>query len=183
MRIVWKLIGDRLGEIYRSMKKSSTIFPGQASATFSRTKLERWRPPAADLTPWTSSSISPRPRKLHMLKTRSHRSSNNSSSNSSRNSLWTHLPKAANEATGHPSPSQPTPPVAASPANREQTSTANHAGEDNCQAYRQHHGSQQKSSKSDVLPATAYDADLRTIRRASALNTHEEVTHHSRTRY
>jgi len=117
-----------------------------------------------------------------MLKTSSHSSSNNSS-NSGRNSLQTHLPKAANEATGHPSPSQPTPPAAASPANREQTNTANQAAEDNRQAYRQHHRSQPKSSKSDVLAANAYDADLRTIRRASALNTHEEVTNHSRTRH
>jgi len=183
MRIMWKLIGDRLGGIYRSMKKSSTILPGQASATLSRTKLDRWRPPAPDLTPWTSSSIWPWPRKLHMLKTRSHSSSINSSSNSSRHSLRTHLPKVADEAPGHLSPSQPTPLAAASPGNREQTNTANQAAEDNCHAYRQHHGSQRESSKSDILPANAYDSDLWTIRRASALNTHEEVTHHSRTRH
>ena len=91
-----------------------------------------------------------------MSKTRSHSSSNNSSRKSQR----THLPKAANEATGHPSPSQPTPPAAASPANREQTNTANQAAEDNRQAYRQHHGSQRKSSKADVPPANAYDVDL-----------------------
>jgi len=117
-----------------------------------------------------------------MSKTRSHSSSNNSSSiNSSRNSLWTRHPEAANEAIGHPSPSQPTPP-AANPANRDQTDTANQAAEVNPHAYRQHHGSQRKSSKADILPANAYDADLQTKRRASALNTHEEVTHHSRAR-
>ena len=51
----------------------------------------------------------------------------------------------------HPSPSQPTPPVAANPANRDQTDMANQAAENNCQAYRQHHnGYQRKSSKADV---------------------------------
>ena len=165
------------------MKKSSTILPGQDSSTLSRTKLNRGRPLAADLTPWTNSSTRPRPRKFHMSKTRSYISNNSSSNNSSRNSLWTPLAKAANEATGHPSTSQPTPPVAANPANRDQTDTANPAVEDNRTASRQHHGSQQQSSKADVPPANAYDADLRTTRRASALNTHEEVTNHSRTRH
>jgi len=68
MQIVWKLIGDRLGGIYRSMKKSSTILPGQASATVSRTKLDRWCQTAADLTPWPSSAIRPRHWKLDMSK-------------------------------------------------------------------------------------------------------------------
>jgi hypothetical protein len=118
-----------------------------------------------------------------MSKTRIHSSSNNSSSNNScRNSLRTHLPKAVHEAIAHPSPSHPTPPAANS-ANRDQTETANQAAEDNRQAYRQHHVSQRKSSKAEVLPANAYDADLRTTRRASALNTHKEVTHHNRTRH
>jgi len=181
MQIVWKRIGDRLGGIYRSTKKSSTILPGQASATLWRTMLDRWRPPAADLAPWPDSSIRRRPLKLHMSNTRSHSSSNSSSNNSSRNSIRTRLPKAANEATSHPSPRQPTPP-AANPANRNRRGTANQVVEDNHQAYRQHHGSQRKSLKADVLPANAYYADLRTTRRASALHTHEEVTQHSRTR-
>jgi len=184
MRIMWKLIGHRLDGMYRSMKKSSTILPGQASATLSLTKLDQWCPPAEDLIPWINSSIRLRPRKLHMSKTSSHSSSNNSSSNnSSRNSLQTHLPKAANKDTGHPSLSQPTPLAAAYPANQEQTNMANQAAEDHRQAHRQHHGSQEKSSKADVLPADAYDADIRTTRRASALNTHEDVTHCSRTRH
>jgi len=180
MRIIWKLIGDRLGRIYRSTKKSSTILPGQASATLSRTKLDRWRPPAADFTPWTTPLIRPRRRKLHMSNTRSHSGSNNSSNNSSSNSLRTRLPKAANEAIGHPSASQPTPPAAANLANRDQTDTAIQVAEDNRQAYHQHHGSQRKSAKAEVQPANAYDADLRTTRRTSAPNTHE-VTHRSRT--
>jgi len=135
------------------------------------------------MTPWTNCSTRPRPRKLHMSKTRSHNSNHSSSNNSSRNSLRTRLPTAANEATGHPSPSQPTPPAAADPANQDQTDTANPAAEDNRQAYPQHHGSQRKSWKANVVPANAYDADLGTKRRASALNTHEEVTHNSRTRH
>jgi len=118
-----------------------------------------------------------------MSQTRTNSSSNNSSNNSSRNSLRTRLPKAANEAIGHPSPSLPTPLAAANPANQDQTETANQAAEVNCQAYRQHHGSQRKSSKADILPANAYNADLRTTRRASALNTHKVVTHRSRTRH
>jgi len=117
-----------------------------------------------------------------MSKTRSDSSSNNSSNNSSRNSLPTRLPKVANEDVGRPSPSQPTLP-AANPGNRDQTDTANQVAEDNRQAYHQHHGSQRESSKADVLPANAYDADLRTRRRPSALNTHEEVTHRRRTRH
>ena len=164
MRIVSKLIGDRLGGIYRSLKKSSMILPGQASATLSRIKLDQWCPLVADLTPWTNSLIRPWPRKLHMSKTRSHSSSNNSSNISSRNSLRTRLPKAANEAIGHPSQSQPTPPAAAIPANRDETDTANQAAEDNCHVYHQHDGSQPKSFKADVLLANAYDADLRTTR-------------------
>jgi hypothetical protein len=95
-----------------------------------------------------------------MSKTRSHSSGNHSSNNSSRNSLRTHHPKAANEATSHPSPSQPISPAAANPANRDQTDKASPAAEDNRQAYRQHHGSQLKSSKADGLQANAYDADL-----------------------
>ena len=39
------------------------------------------------------------------------------------------------------------------------------------------------SSNAYFLPANASDADLQTTRRASALNTHEEVTHHGRTRH
>jgi len=117
-----------------------------------------------------------------MSKTRRDSSSTNSSSNSSRNSLWTHLPKAANEATGHPSLSQPTPPVA-NPPNQDQTDTASQVAEDNQQACHQHHGSQEKSSKANVLLASAYDADVRTTRQRSALNAHEEVTHRSRTRH
>jgi hypothetical protein len=119
---------------------------------------------------------------LHMSKTTNHSSSNSSSIISSRNSLRTDLPKAANEATSSSSPGQPTPP-AANPANRDQTDTANQAAEDKHQVYHQHHGSQWKSSKADSLPAYASDADLQTTRRASALNTHEEVTHHTRTRH
>jgi len=68
-------------------------------------------------------------------------------------------------------------------AEPDQTDTANQVVKDNRQAYRQHHGSQRKSSKADILPANAYDADLGTTRRASALNPHEEETHHSRTRH
>jgi len=181
MRIVWKLIGDRLGEIYRSMKKSSTILPWQASTTLWRTKLNWWLPPAEDMATGTNSSIRPRPGNLHMSETNSH-SSNHSSNNRSRNSLPTRPPKAANEATGQPSPSQPTP-AAANQAYRGQTNTANQAVEHNHPAYRQHHGSQRRSSKADVLPAYAYDADLRTIRPVSALNTYQEVTHCSRTRH
>ena len=97
MRIVSKLIGHRLGGICRSTKKASTILPGKASATLSRSKLDQDRPPEADLTTWTNYSISPRPRKLHMSKRKSHSSRNNSSNNCSRNSLRAHLPKAANE--------------------------------------------------------------------------------------
>jgi len=37
--------------------------------------------------------------------------------------------------------------------------------------------------KANVQLANAYEADRRNIRPASALNTHEEVTHHSRTRH
>ena len=58
----------------------------------------------------------------------------------------------------------------------------NQAAEDNRQAYCQHHGSRRKSSKADILLANAYNVDHRTTRRGSALNTHEEVTHRSRTR-
>jgi len=187
MQIVWKPIGDRMGVINRGMNKSSTILPGQAFATLSKTMLDKWRPPEVDLTPWTNSSIRPWPRRLHMSKTWSHSSSNNSSNNnssnnnSSRNSLQTRLPKAANEATGHPSLSQPTPLVAANPVNQDQTDTANQAAEDNRQAYCQHHGLQRKILMADILPANAYNADLGTVRRASALNTHEEVTHNGRT--
>jgi hypothetical protein len=125
------------------------------------------------------------PRKLHMSKTRTHSSSTNSSSNnSSRNSLRTWLPKAANAAIGHPSLRQPTPLAAAHPASWDQTKTANQAAEDNRQAYCNDHGSQQKSSKADHLPANDYNADLRTTSRASAHNTHEEVTYRdSRTRH
>jgi len=88
-----------------------------------------------------------------------------------------------NEAIGQPSPGQPTPPAAANQANRDQTDTANQAAEVNRQAHGQHHGSQRTSSKADVQPANSYDADLQSTRRAAALNTHEEVTHHSRTRH
>jgi len=173
----------QLGGIYTSMKKSSTIMPGQVSATLSRTKLDQWRPPGADLTPWTKSSIWQRPRKSHMSKTGSGSSSSNSSRNTSRNSLRTRHPKAANEATGHPSLSHLTP-KAANPANQDETNTANQVAKDNRPAYRQHHGSQQKSSKANVLAVNAHDADLRTRRWASSLNTHEEVTHRkSRTRH
>jgi len=104
--------------------------PGQASATLSRTKLDQWCPPAADLTPWTKSSIWQRPRKSHMSKTSSHSSSSNSSRNTSRNSLRTRHPKAANEATGHPSLSQPTT-KGANPANQDETNTANQVANDN----------------------------------------------------
>ena len=86
-----------------------------------------------------------------MSKIRSHSSCNNSGRNSSRNSLWTRLPKVANEATGHASLSQLTPPAAANPANGEQTDWANQVAEDYRQAYRQHNGSQRKSLKADVL--------------------------------
>jgi hypothetical protein len=58
---------------------------------------------------------------------------------------------------------QPTPP-AANPASRDQPDTPNQAAEDNCQAYCQHHRSQRKFSKANVLPANANNADLRTIR-------------------
>jgi len=119
---------------------------------------------------------------LPMSKTRNHSGRNSGSITSSRNSLHTHLPKAACEATSHPSPGQLTPP-AANPANRDQTATANQAAEDNRQVYRQHNGFQLKCLKADALPAYAYNTDLRTTRRASALNTHQEVTHHSRTRH
>jgi len=174
MRIVWKLIGDRLGGIYRSTKKFSTILPWQASPTLSTTKRDHWRQPAADSTPWTNFSIRPPPWKLHMSKTRSHSSSNNSSSNNSKkNSLRTRLTKPANEAIAHPSPSQHTSPAAANPANRNRTDMPNHAAEDNCQACRQHHGSQWKCSKANVLPANAHNAEFWTRRRASALNPHE----------
>jgi len=119
-----------------------------------------------------------------MSKTKGHSSSNNSSSNnSSKNSLRTRLPKAANEAIGHPSASQPTSPAAANAGNRDQTDTATHAAEDNAEAYHQHHGSPRESSIANILPANAYDAHFRTTRRASGLNTHEEVTHRSRTRH
>jgi len=181
MRIMWKLIGDRLGGIYGRIKMFSTILPGPASATLSTTMLDQWRLPAAYLTSWMNSLIQPRPRKLHMSKTRSHSSSNSSSSNSSRNSLRTCLPKVANEATGHLSLSQPTPLAAANPANRDQTYTASQVVGDNRQVYRQYHGSQRQSSKADILPTNAYNADLETTRQDSSLNTHEEVTHHSRT--
>jgi len=185
MVIVWKLIGDRLGGIFKSMKKSSTILPGQASGTLSRTYLDWWRPPAEDLTPWMNSLTRLWPLKLHMSKTRCQSSRNNNrSSNSSSNSLRTRLPKAASEGTGHPSLSQPTPPAVPNPANRDQTDTAIQAAEDNCQAYHHHHGSQRISSNANDLPANAYDADLRTKRRASALYTHDEVMHrNSRTRH
>jgi len=126
----------------------------------------------------------PRPRKLHMSQTRSHCSSiESSSNNSSRNSLRTPLPKVANEATGNPSVSQPTPPGAANPANRDEIHKINLTAQVNRQAYRQQHRSQKKSSKDDVPPAYAFDADGRTTRPASDLDTHEQVTHHSRTRH
>jgi len=88
-------------------------------------------------------SIRPRPRKLHMSKTRSHSRTKNSCNNSTTNSLRTRLPNAAKEAIGHPSPSQPTPQAAANPGNQDQTDRANQAAEDTGQAHRQHHGSQQ----------------------------------------
>jgi len=133
MRIVWKLIGDRLGGIYRSMKTSSMTLPGQASTTLSRTKLNHWYPAAWELTHFTRSSIRPRPSKLHMLKSLRHSSSNPSTSNSSRNSLRTRLPKAATEVTGHPSLSQRTP-QPANPANRDPTNTVNPAAVQNRQS-------------------------------------------------
>jgi len=145
MWIVWKQIGDRLGGIYRSTKKSSTISPGQASTTLTRTQLDQSRPPRVDLTLSTNSSISLRHRILHLLKTRSNTSSNNSSCNSGKNSLWTRLPKAADEAIGHSYQSKPTPPVAPNPPKRHQPAKGNQAAEDNYQAYHQHHESQWKS--------------------------------------
>jgi len=84
---------------------------------------------------------------------------------------------AANEATGDPSLSKSTPPAPANPANWDQTEMANQPVVNNCQPYRQHHGSQKKSSKADGLLANAHDAELRTTRRASTLNSHEETTH------
>jgi hypothetical protein len=57
------------------------------------------------------------------------------------------------------------------------------AAEDNGDTYHQHDGSQWKTSKVNVLPANAYDRDLRTTMLVSALNTHDEVTHLSRTRH
>jgi hypothetical protein len=106
-----------------------------------------------------------------------------SSSNlSSRNSLRTGLPKMANKAIGRASPAQPTRLGAANPANRDQTDTANETAEDNCQDYDQHHRSQRKSSKPDVLPANASDAELRATWPASALNPPKEATHRSTTR-
>jgi hypothetical protein len=118
-----------------------------------------------------------------MSEARSHSGCNNSSSNSRRNSLQTRLPEVGNEATGHPTLSQPTPQAAANPVDQEQTDTASQTVEENCRAYRLHHGYQRKYSKADVLLATTYDVDLRTTTRASALHTHEEVTHHNRTRH
>jgi len=114
------------------------------------------------------------------VETRIH-SSNNSSNNSSRNILLTRPPKVAYKATGHPSLSQPTQ-ATANPAHQDQTDTANQAAKDNCQAYCWHHGSQRKYSKARVLLAIAYDADFWTWGWACALNTHDEVIHHSRTR-
>jgi len=182
MQIVWKLIGDRLGGIYSGMKRSSTILPGRASTTLSRTKLDLWRTPAGDLSPWTISSIRLRPGKLHLFRTRSLSRSNEAGSNSSTNSLRTCLPKVENVASGHPSPSQPTP-QAANLGNYDQTNRANQAAEDNRRAYRQHPQCQQKFLNDDVLPANDYIADLWTTLLACALNAHEQVTHRSRTRH
>jgi hypothetical protein len=113
---------------------------------------------------------------LHMLKPRTHSSGNNNSSNSSRNSLKTCVAKAANIVTGNKSQSQSTLPAAANPANPEETDTGKKAAEDNSHAYRQLHGTQQKSWKPKVLPANAYGVHLPTPRRVSGLNTREEVT-------
>jgi hypothetical protein len=86
----------------------------------------------------------------HVERRSQSRNNNSSSNNSSRNSLQTCLPNAANQATGHPSLSQQNPP-AANPANRDQMNTANQETDDNCQAYRQHHGTQWKSLKADII--------------------------------
>jgi hypothetical protein len=82
----------------------------------------------------------------HVENKQPQRSNNSSSNNSGRNRQRNSLPKAANQAIGHPSPSQPTPPVV-HPASRDQTDTANQAAEDNGQAYHRQHGSQRKLSK------------------------------------
>jgi len=118
-----------------------------------------------------------RPRKLHMSKTRNHRSSNSSRGSSIGNNQRTCVATVANEATGHPSLSQLTPPAGANPANQDQTDTAHQAAEDNCWACRKDHWSHRKSSKPDVLLASSDDAELRTTRRDSAQNIHREVTH------
>ena len=66
---------------------------------------------------------------------------------------------AANEATGHPSLRKRAPPVA-NLANRDERDTANHTAEDNHQVYHQYNVSRQISSKTNVLLANAYNADL-----------------------
>ena len=69
-------------------------------------------------------------------------------------------------------------------ANWNQTNKANEEVEDKCQAYRQHQGFQRKLSKTDIPLRNAYNADLQTTIRASALDNHKEVTHHNgRTRH
>jgi len=171
MRTVWKPIGEMLGGIYRSMKNSSTILPGHAARTLSKTKLDRWCLAVADLTPWMNSLIRPWLRKLQMSTTWRYSSSNSSRNHSNSNSLQTRVPKAANVATGHPFLNLPTPPAAADPAYPDQMNTANQAAEDNHQAYRQPHWSQPKSSKDGFLLANVYNADPWTTRRASALYT------------
>jgi hypothetical protein len=57
MSIIWNLIGDMLSGINRSMKKFSTILTGKASATLTRTKLDWYSQPEADLRAWTNPSI------------------------------------------------------------------------------------------------------------------------------
>jgi hypothetical protein len=76
--------------------------------------------------------------------------------------------------------SQPTP-LAANPANQIQTEISNQVAEVSRHAYHQHHGSEQTTSKANVLWANAYDADLRSTWLASALNTQKDDTHHIRT--
>ena len=181
MQIVWKPTGDRLGGICWLLKNSSTIFPRQTSATLSGTILDRWRLPASDLSPGRNSLIRLRPRKLPMSKTRSHSSSINCNNNSSRYRQWTHPPKGPNERSILPSASQATP-TDSNPANGYYSNMSHQTAEDNCQDYGPHHWSQQKFSTANILLLNSYTVYLRTGMRASVLNTHKEVTHHSRTR-
>jgi len=172
MQIVWKLTGDRLGGIYGSVKKSCMILPGQASTTFSGTKLDWWRLPAEDRTPWMNSLIWPRPRKLHMSKTGSHRSCNFSSSNSSRES--TDSSSKGRKRGYRPSISDPADTTSSGKSGwSDQPDTAIQVAEDNRQAYRPHRGTERKSLKANILLANAYNTDLWTGKRSSALNPHQ----------